>query len=714
VTTVLTPTNGGATGAPTYDPFTYVDPSAVGQDANPVADGTAYTVSPGTNFAGATHEGADTYGPIDVTSQPVINNIFPARPNVGDFGSIEGHGFFGHAPVLVFQPKTLFGSTKPPVIPIPCHIEDDNVLSFGPIPSLFPANLSGGTWIFSNHRGVAQGKPVCDPSNVTGYSPTHAPVGTNIHILGTFGGPVDDIVFGGGVHADPSTIVNDPNGNYVAVHVPNGAVNGAVCIYCDQTCSGGDDCGDTSNPFIVDGAPPPGPFISGFSPTGGLPPVVVSIYGQGFTGTTRVQFGIGPTNGQDAASFTVHDDANITATLPANAQTGHIKVTTPAGSAQSATWFTVGSSGGTPVISSLTPNPCPQGVVLTIYGQGFGNLSPQGGVKYISGNSTFFLNGHWTVHNGGTQIIVDAQGTYSLPPNTSGKIHVESVGGVYDEHAVSITPYNPKLVVSAKQPFFQAGPNLIIAPGSVISTSPPADVIDAPGWLGMTAVAGLALSDLIGDTYRPDHYVNPPGSFTTPAKSVAGVAIPAPHPYHRTHAATVTAHWNLGKVVSLDKFRIERLGLMARTVRETDTKDAHCMFLLVLPPQWNEGRNEVMGNAYLKVTDARCSISVCEIDSILAVDGATMSEGTTVILGLGNPSEPNCAKSVYANSWHDAIPGPPGNIWTYTVSVNCDYFDQYGTPQSFVKTITTTGLNCGDANANIAGAGRTFFGCPNP
>jgi hypothetical protein len=60
------------------------------------------------------------------------------------------------------------------------------------------------------------------------------------------------------------------------------------------------------------------------------------------------------------------------------------------------------------------------------------------------------------------------------------------------------------------------------------------------------------------------------------------------------------------------------------------------------------------------------------------------------------------------------VPGAPGNIWTFTVSVEVDYFDSAGRAQSWAKTDTTTGLNCGDANATVLGASNTFFGCPNP
>ncbi len=75
--------------------------------------------------------------------------------------------------------------------------------------------------------------------------------------------------------------------------------------------------------------------ISGFSPASGPAGTPVMITGSGFNGATGVAFRDQP------AAFTVQNGNTITATVPAGATTGAIRVTTPAGSATSASLFVV-------------------------------------------------------------------------------------------------------------------------------------------------------------------------------------------------------------------------------------------------------------------------------------------------------------------------------------------------------------------------------------
>src|SRR5204863_3987077 len=79
----------------------------------------------------------------------------------------------------------------------------------------------------------------------------------------------------------------------------------------------------------------PAPTISSFSPSSGGVGASVTITGTAFTGATAVKF-----NGT-TATFTVNSDTQITATVPTGASTGAITVSNPAGTATSASSFTV-------------------------------------------------------------------------------------------------------------------------------------------------------------------------------------------------------------------------------------------------------------------------------------------------------------------------------------------------------------------------------------
>ena len=102
--------------------------------------------------------------------------------------------------------------------------------------------------------------------------------------------------------------------------------------------------------------------VSSFNPASGPAGTAVSINGTGFTGATAVAF-----NGV-AASFTITSDTAIQATVPGGATTGPLTVTAPAGSATSATNFTVVNP---PSISSFSPSSGPTGSAVTINGTGF-------------------------------------------------------------------------------------------------------------------------------------------------------------------------------------------------------------------------------------------------------------------------------------------------------------------------------------------------------
>jgi len=104
------------------------------------------------------------------------------------------------------------------------------------------------------------------------------------------------------------------------------------------------------------------PVITSFTPTSGVVGTEVTITGLRLTGATEVAFNGTP------ASFTVDSDTQIRATVLLQSSTGSISVTTPAGTAQSASDFTVFYS---PEIFSFSPGSGPPDTEVTIVGTGF-------------------------------------------------------------------------------------------------------------------------------------------------------------------------------------------------------------------------------------------------------------------------------------------------------------------------------------------------------
>ena len=124
--------------------------------------------------------------------------------------------------------------------------------------------------------------------------------------------------------------------------------------------------------FISENAP----SITSFTPQEGPVDTEVLITGENFDPileNNEVQF-----NGV-TATVTAATTTNLTAVVPAGATTGPISVTTAAGTATSATDFTVITG---PTITNFTPTSVSVGDQVTITGQGF--TSPSGGAPQVS------------------------------------------------------------------------------------------------------------------------------------------------------------------------------------------------------------------------------------------------------------------------------------------------------------------------------------------
>jgi large repetitive protein len=231
---------------------------------------------------------------------------------------------------------------------------------------------------------------------ISSFSPSSGPVGTSVTINGTGLSGATAVKFGG--VAATSFSVN-PSGTQISTTVPSGAVTGKVTV----TTPGGTATSSTN--FTVTTT---APTISSFSPKSGPVGTSVRISGSGFAGATAVRF-----NGVAAASFTVNaQGTRIDAKVPTGATTGKITVTTPGGTATSATNFTV--TVPAPTISSFSPTSGRTGTAVTITGTAFTGATA---VRFGGVRASFAVNS-------ATQI------TATVPVGAvTGKISVTTSGG---------------------------------------------------------------------------------------------------------------------------------------------------------------------------------------------------------------------------------------------------------------------------------------------
>jgi uncharacterized repeat protein (TIGR03803 family) len=144
-------------------------------------------------------------------------------------------------------------------------------------------------------------------------------VGAKIGILGQNFSSSSVVKFG----TVAATTVTLSGTTFLTAIVPAGATTGSVTVTtADETLT-------SNKTFRVT------PQLKSFTPTSGSVGTAVTISGVSLTQASKVTFdGV-------AATFTVNPDTQVTATVPTGAKTGKIVITTPGGTASSATSFTV-------------------------------------------------------------------------------------------------------------------------------------------------------------------------------------------------------------------------------------------------------------------------------------------------------------------------------------------------------------------------------------
>jgi len=159
---------------------------------------------------------------------------------------------------------------------------------------------------------------VAVPPTVTGFTPGSGVPGASVVITGSSFDTASAVAFNA---AGATFTVNSPT--QITATVPSTATTGKIKV----TNAAG--AASSAASFLVP------PQITSFSPASGRVGTSVVINGKTFNSASAVTF-----NGA-AAAFSVNSSTKITATVPSGATTGKISVTTPGGTAGSATDFAV-------------------------------------------------------------------------------------------------------------------------------------------------------------------------------------------------------------------------------------------------------------------------------------------------------------------------------------------------------------------------------------
>jgi hypothetical protein len=186
---------------------------------------------------------------------------------------------------------------------------------------------------------------------ISSFTPTSGPTLAQVDIQGTSFHDVTRVMFNG----KPATTWQVDSLTNITTWVPSGATTGPISV----TASG--QTGTSSASFTVTASPP---SISSFTPASGPVGTSVDVQGTNLTGATSVKF-----NGTPDPSFVVNSSTDVTAHVPAGATSGPISVTSPGGTANSSSSFTVTAS--PPTISSFTPSSGPVGTGVDIQGTNF-------------------------------------------------------------------------------------------------------------------------------------------------------------------------------------------------------------------------------------------------------------------------------------------------------------------------------------------------------
>lgn len=311
---------------------------------------------------------------------------------------------------------------------------------------------------------------------VSDFSPTNASPGTTVTINGAHfgsqsGNTLQSIKFNG----TNSPSISATSDTICTATVPNGVTTGPLTV----TTSLGSYT--TSNKFYV------APVIASFSPAFGKPGTNVVIKGTNFTDTSRVAFGT------ISALYTINNNNQITATVPAGAVDGTVRVTAPAGQSITSSNFIV-----LPDITSISPIAGNVNTTVTITGANLNVGSPtvrfNGVLASIFGSPTF------------SQIQA-----FAPAGSSSGPVTVQTSDGI----AVSPTNFYYPPTISGFLPL-NGGPGTMVTISGQNFTNASSVVFNSNNATAFTVVNNTTITATV-----PAGAVTGPISVTTPGGTIA-------------------------------------------------------------------------------------------------------------------------------------------------------------------------------------------------
>lgn len=237
---------------------------------------------------------------------PVISSVTPALGAVGTTVTLTGNYFNGVTNV------SFNGTAAPYTVQSPTSLT-----------ATVPSGATSGKITVTSVVGTgtsASSFTVLAPPVVTGFSPASAATMGAVTIAGANFTGTSAVTINGVAAA--FTVASATS---IVATVPASATTGPVSV---TTPAG--TATSTASLIVI-----PPPAISSFSPTSGLAGTTVKLNGANFAGATSVTLNGAP------APFTVQRGGEITVTVPAKATSGTFAVTTPGGTATSATGFNV-------------------------------------------------------------------------------------------------------------------------------------------------------------------------------------------------------------------------------------------------------------------------------------------------------------------------------------------------------------------------------------